>query len=67
MPIYEYECDYCGNRMERVFSISARPSRIDCDNPTCRNRKSARLIISRSFFRLCGQGWAKDNYAKGKK
>lgn len=32
MPVYEYECEDCGNRIEVVCKIAERPETIECKN-----------------------------------
>jgi putative FmdB family regulatory protein len=43
MPIYEYECQSCGERFDKLFtSISKRPPQIIC--PACESEEVQRLI-----------------------
>jgi len=58
VPIYEYECDSCGD--ELIQNITAKPIR-KC--PAC-GRLKLRRKISRSAFHLKGQGWYVTDYAK---
>lgn len=60
MPIYEYECDSCGEEHELIQNISAKPLR-KC--PAC-GRLKLRRKISRSAFHLKGEGWYVTDYAK---
>ncbi len=60
MPIYEYECDSCGEEHELIQNITAKPLR-KC--PAC-GRLKLRRKISRSAFHLKGQGWYVTDYAK---
>ena len=42
MPIYEYQCEACGQRFEEVFlSISQVPPELGC--PACKNQQVRRL------------------------
>ena len=58
MPIYEYECDNCGARMELIKKMS------DPDPKKCLEcgHESLRKLISRSDFHLKGGGWYSDAY-----
>jgi putative FmdB family regulatory protein len=56
MPIYEYACDSCGHRFERLVRIGAEPP--PC--PECSS--SVRKLVSQSGFILRGGGWYKDHY-----
>ena len=60
MPIYEYECNSCGEEHELIQNISARPLR-KC--PAC-GRLKLRRKISRSAFHLKGEGWYASGYSK---
>lgn len=43
MPVYEYRCDDCGERFERLFlTIGQEPDDLAC--PTCGSRELQRLI-----------------------
>jgi len=56
MPIYEYCCDSCGHRFERLVRIGAEP-------PPCPECEGAvRKLVSQSGFILRGGGWYKDHY-----
>ena len=57
MPIYEYACDACGNRFEKLIRRKGMvPS---C--PSC-GAENARKLVSASGFILKGSGWYKDHY-----
>ena len=53
MPIYEYQCDACGKRVEVIQHISEKPLKV-C--PHC-GKKKLRKLISASAFKLKGTGW----------
>ena len=53
MPIYEYECDACGHRMEAIQRIS-EPPLTQC--PEC-SAETLRKLVSAAGFRLKGSGW----------
>lgn len=59
MPIYEYECDNCGNIEEAFQKISDDPL------STCK-RCSGTLhkLVSHSSFHLKGTGWYVTDYAR---
>lgn len=67
MPRYDYECSFCSNREELVFSMAEMPSEVDCE---C-GSKAVRVIDSapESFVANreyvfdkanCVQGFGKD-------
>ncbi|PLX70312.1 MAG: transcriptional regulator [Denitrovibrio sp.] len=60
MPIYEYSCEKCGKVTEKLVSVTAENSEIDC--PEC-NGKAAK-IMSASAFHLKGSGWYAQGYSK---
>jgi putative FmdB family regulatory protein len=53
MPIYEYQCEACGHRLEVLQKISEEPL-ADC--PNC-GKPSLQKLISAAGFRLKGSGW----------
>ncbi|MCO4743348.1 MAG: zinc ribbon domain-containing protein [Proteobacteria bacterium] len=56
MPIYEYACESCGHRFEKLVRMSD-------DAPPCPECEGAvRKLISASSFVLKGGGWYKDGY-----
>ncbi|RKR06167.1 putative FmdB family regulatory protein [Kushneria sinocarnis] len=61
MPIYEYQCQNCGARLEKIQKISASPL-TNC--PSCREEALERLI-SPAGFRLSGQGWYETDFKAG--
>jgi putative FmdB family regulatory protein len=59
MPIYEYQCNKCGN----VFEVMQKFS----DAPIKKHQKcggKVEKLISRSGFQLKGGGWFASGYAK---
>lgn len=56
MPIYEYACEACGHRFEKLMRISADPP--PC--PECEGE--VKKLVSASAFVLKGGGWYKDHY-----
>jgi putative FmdB family regulatory protein len=63
MPIYEYECNACGHRMEAMQKIADAPL-VDC--PAC-NTPQLRKLVSASAFRLGGSGWYETDFKKDNK
>ena len=63
MPIYEYQCEACGHRMEKLQKISDDPLK-DC--PSCGQPKLTKLV-SAAAFRLKGGGWYETDFKTGKK
>ena len=67
MPIYEYECQKCGERIEVMQRISEDPLK-KCPTETCKDKKKVcggelKKLISSTSFSLKGGGWAKDGYS----
>lgn len=58
MPIYEYQCEKCGMRVELLQKISDRPLEV-CDS--CSGKMNR--LISQSSFHLKGGGWYVTDYA----
>lgn len=56
MPLYEYQCEACGHRVE-VLQKHDDPAPV-CE--TCIEDMAKQ--ISASSFHLAGDGWARDNY-----
>ncbi|TNE92900.1 MAG: zinc ribbon domain-containing protein [Deltaproteobacteria bacterium] len=56
MPIYEYACESCGHRFEKLVRLNAEPP--PC--PEC--GAGVKKLISASSFVLKGGGWYKDGY-----
>ena len=63
MPIYEYQCDSCGNRIEALQKISDEPLKI-CS--AC-GSASLRKLVSAASFRLKGKGWYETDFKTGQK
>lgn len=63
MPIYEYQCQECGHRLEALQKISDAPLK-EC--PHCRKQGLAKLV-SASSFRLKGGGWYETDFKTGAK
>ena len=59
MPMYEYICESCGHEWDEQQKINDSKIKI-C--PHC-NKESARRMISKSSFVLCGGGWAREGYS----
>ncbi|HEC12237.1 MAG TPA: zinc ribbon domain-containing protein [Acidiferrobacteraceae bacterium] len=58
MPIYEYECDACGHRLEVIQKMN-EPPKMDC--PECGEAKLKKLL-SVAGFRLKGSGWYETDF-----
>ena len=63
MPIYEYQCEACGHKLEKLQKMSDEPLRI-C--PACKAPKLAKLV-SAAAFRLKGSGWYETDFKTGTK
>ena len=60
MPIYEFECNSCGTRFDRLQKLSDPDPDIcpDCGAPQVRRRVTA------PAFRLSGSGWYETDFKK---
>ncbi len=63
MPIYEYECEACGHKLEALQKISDDPLK-DC--PEC-GKPALKKLISAAGFRLKGGGWYETDFKTGNK
>lgn len=64
MPIYEYQCQECGEHLEKMQRITADPLKT-C--PAC-GEDTLKKLISQTSFVLKGGGWYVTDYGgKGKK
>ncbi len=63
MPIYEYQCQACGNEHEALQKMSAEPlvTCPACDEPELKKK------ISAAGFRLKGNGWYETDFKGGNK
>jgi putative FmdB family regulatory protein len=59
MPLYEYECESCGQRTEALQRVDAPPL-AEC--PHCAGR--LRKLPSAPAFHLKGSGWYVTDYAR---
>jgi len=59
MPLYEYECEKCGHRFEKIRKFSDPPLEV-C--PACGG--SVHKLQSAPAFHLKGSGWYITDYAK---
>jgi putative FmdB family regulatory protein len=59
MPLYEYECEACGNRFERIQKFSDPP--VDTC-PTCSG--PVRKLLSSPAIQFKGSGWYITDYAR---
>lgn len=63
MPIYEYQCQSCGHKFEKIQKISDDPLK-DC--PSC-EKSELKKLISAAAFRLKGGGWYETDFKSGEK
>ena len=63
MPIYEYQCEQCAQRLEALQKISDDPLQ-DC--PEC-NQPALKKLVSAPSFRLKGGGWNETDFKTGEK
>ncbi|HEX5474010.1 MAG TPA: zinc ribbon domain-containing protein [Vicinamibacterales bacterium] len=59
MPLYEYQCDACGTRFERIQKFSDAPIEV-C--PTCGGH--VKRLVSSPAIQFKGTGWYVTDYAK---
>lgn len=58
MPIYEYRCESCAEKLEKIQKVSD-PALTRC--PAC-NKDSLVKLVSASAFRLSGTGWYETDF-----
>ncbi|HLD16678.1 MAG TPA: zinc ribbon domain-containing protein [Coxiellaceae bacterium] len=64
MPIYEYQCEHCHTRLEKLQKPSD-PRLTEC--PSC-GKDSLKKLVSAAGFQLKGSGWYVTDFRdKGKK
>ena len=63
MPIYEFQCQSCGNEVEVIQKISDDPI-TDCE--AC-GKPEMKKMVSAAAFRLSGSGWYETDFKKGAK
>ena len=68
MPIWEYECEKCGNVVEKIVQLnSADEEEFTVLDDKCEcGSNTFKKIMSSSSFRLEGGGWASQGYQKKK-
>lgn len=59
MPLYEYQCEQCGNRFERIQKFSDPPADTcpKCGGPV-------KKLVSSPAIQFKGSGWYITDYAK---
>ena len=63
MPIYEYQCEQCAQRLEALQKIRDDPLQ-DC---TQCNQPALKKLVSAPSFRLKGGGWYETDFKTGDK
>ena len=63
MPIYEYQCESCSHRLEKLQKMSEAPL-TEC--PAC-GASSLKKLVSAAAFRLKGGGWYETDFKTGGK
>ena len=61
MPLYEYRCETCGEKEEKLEGFSA-PTEHACEH--CGAESGMRRQISMSAFNLAGGGWDSQGYSR---
>jgi putative FmdB family regulatory protein len=59
MPIYEYECPQCEQKLEKLHGRK-EILRLTCAH--CSEDVVLQRCISNTYFKLKGQGWYRDRY-----
>ena len=62
MPLFEYRCEKCGAKFERLVSHTQRDAPQKCQKPKCESKNTTKLV-SQTSFALKGGGWAADGYS----
>jgi putative FmdB family regulatory protein len=59
MPLYEYQCEKCGHRFEKIQKFSDKPVKKcpDCGGPV-------KQLLSAPAVQFKGSGWYVTDYAK---
>lgn len=60
MPLYEYQCEECGGRFERIRKFSDPP----LDEPCPKCGGPIKKLISSPAIQFKGKGWYVTDYAK---
>lgn len=63
MPIYEYQCEECGHKLEKLMKMSD-PAPVTC--PAC-EKPGLKKQVSAAAFRLKGSGWYETDFKTGSK
>ena len=60
MPLYEYLCNSCGHRFEKIVKFSDEPLRV-C--PKC-GKETVEQLLSAPAVQFKGEGWYVTDYAR---
>ena len=60
MPLYEYQCNNCGHRFEKIVKFSDAPIRV-C--PQC-GQEAVEQLLSAPAVQFKGEGWYVTDYAR---
>lgn len=63
MPIYEYRCESCEHKLEKLQRMSDGDL-VDC--PECK-KPALKRLVSAAGFRLKGSGWYETDFKKDNK
>ena len=63
MPIYEYRCESCEHKLEKLQRMSDGDL-VDC--PEC-EKPALKRLVSAAAFRLKGSGWYETDFKKDNK
>ena len=62
MPLYEYQCNSCGHRFEKIVKFSDDPLKV-C--PEC-GKEAVEQLLSAPAVQFKGEGWYVTDYARKK-
>lgn len=54
MPMFEYVCEACGNKTDKIVLWDERDNKVECEK--CKGNMK-RAEVQRSNFHLKGEGW----------
>ena len=60
MPIYEYECQSCGKRIEALQKVGSPP----LETCSCGDEGKLKKLLSAPAFQFKGDGWYVTDYAR---
>ena len=62
MPLFEFKCEQCEHRIERLMKHEQTAPICDVCEKRHQKKLPMKRLISRTSFKLEGTGWARDGY-----